>query len=443
MRLRQLSTCLAVAALIAPLACGPSKARQTTVATPSEPTGDPNAPTVSSIPTVMTADPGTGPAVAMVTKTAVEPKPLSQTVKKGLAWLASHQLSGGGWGQGDEAPNMRQQTGRSSETANVADTSMALIAFLRAGHTPRAGEHQNTVHRGIEYVLSQIEASDTDSLYVTGVRGTRIQSKIGVYADTFAALMLLTEAREQMRDGVANARLDAALKKVVKKIEKNQRANGSFDDQGWAPVLSQALAAKGLNRAAQNGAQVSKQVLDRIEANARAAETTTGSAGVEVYGTSAKSGAIRDTAVRKKAKADDMKAKKAAYDNAHKSPNVPTAAEIAAADEEAKVSHKEAVENERKLIARLDDSRFIAGFGNNGGEEFLSYLLISETLVQRGDEDWKRWDNAIAKLVNRVQNEDGSWTGHHCITGRTFCTAAALLVLMGDRTPAVTAVIAK
>ena len=34
-----------------------------------------------------------------------------------------------------------------------------------------------------------------------------------------------------------------------------------------------------------------------------------------------------------------------------------------------------------------------------------------------------------------MQNEDGSWTGHHCITGRTFCTAAALLVLMGDRTP--------
>ena len=39
-------------------------------------------------------------------------------------------------------------------------------------------------------------------------------------------------------------------------------------------------------------------------------------------------------------------------------------------------------------------------------------------------------------MVGKVQNEDGSWTGHHCITGRTFCTAAALLVMMGDRTPA-------
>ena len=28
----------------------------------------------------------------------------------------------------------------------------------------------------------------------------------------------------------------------------------------------------------------------------------------------------------------------------------------------------------------------------------------------------------------------------HCITGRTFCTATALLVLMGDRTPATNAI---
>ena len=37
--------------------------------------------------------------------------------------------------------------------------------------------------------------------------------------------------------------------------------------------------------------------------------------------------------------------------------------------------------------------------------------------------------------LNRMQNADGSWSGHHCITGRTFCTASALLVLMADRTP--------
>src|SRR5689334_19027078 len=34
--------------------------------------------------------------------TAVEPKPLSPNVKKGLDWLVEHQLPGGGWGEGEE-----------------------------------------------------------------------------------------------------------------------------------------------------------------------------------------------------------------------------------------------------------------------------------------------------------------------------------------------------
>ena len=39
--------------------------------------------------------------------TAVEPKPLSRNVKKGLDWLVEHQLPGGGWGQGEESAQMR------------------------------------------------------------------------------------------------------------------------------------------------------------------------------------------------------------------------------------------------------------------------------------------------------------------------------------------------
>ena len=87
------------------------------------------------------------------------------------------------------------------------------------------------------------------------------------------------------------------------------------------------------------------------------------------------------------------------------------------------------------MIARLDDKQFIAGFGSNGGEEFLSYMNIGESLVVKGGDAWKSWDKSITENLNRVQNNDGSWSGHHCITGRTFCTSAALLVLMVDRSP--------
>jgi hypothetical protein len=455
--LRKLAAVLALAALTAP-GCG-SGTRSTRssdqIAQPAPaPAPAPAGPqVVGSVPAIA-VDPGPGPAVEPPVadppaptegpKRAVKAKPIGETVKKGLTWLAGSQLQDGGWGQGDEARQLRANEPRVG-IANVADTSMALLAFLRAGHTPRGGEHAKTVDRGFGYVLAQIEASDSDSLYVSSVRGTRVQAKIGQYVDTFAAMMLLTEAKNQMRDPAGNARLDAALKKVIRKVERNQRENGSWDDGGWAPVLSQALAAKGLNRAAQNGATVSKQVLQRVEAQAKTGDMKArGSAGIGLYGDAASSANIRDDAETKKAKAIELKerAKKGPRPMAQ-SPDVPTKAQIDAAEAEAADATQAAADSERALTARLSDQRFVAGFGNNGGEEFLSYLLISETLVQNGGAEWERWDAAMTKLVGGVQNEDGSWVGHHCITGRTFVTAAALLVLLGDRAPATSNLMAK
>jgi hypothetical protein len=90
---------------------------------------------------------------------------------------------------------------------------------------------------------------------------------------------------------------------------------------------------------------------------------------------------------------------------------------------------------ERSVVGRLTDPSFVSGFGSNGGEEFLSYMLLAESLVVKGGEDWEKWDRSMTNNLNRVQNADGSWTGHHCITGRTFVTSAALLVLTADRAP--------
>jgi hypothetical protein len=36
-----------------------------------------------------------------------------------------------------------------------------------------------------------------------------------------------------------------------------------------------------------------------------------------------------------------------------------------------------------------------------------------------------------------MQNEDGTWAGHHCITGRVAVTSAAILILQADREPVI------
>jgi hypothetical protein len=116
---------------------------------------------------------------------------------------------------------------------------------------------------------------------VTDVKNTRLQGKLGPYVETFLTSMLLAEVKGRMPDAESEKMAAASLDRVVAKISKHQKADGTWTDAGWAPVLAQSLASKGLNRAAQNGVQVSDRVLARTEKNARdnfrAAELPAGS----------------------------------------------------------------------------------------------------------------------------------------------------------------------
>ena len=154
-----------------------------------------------------------------------------------------------------------------------------------------------------------------------------------------------------------------------------------------------------------------------------------GSAGVELYSRAASIGVLQDSVNTNKVVAEGLR-DKAAYSN-----NVTERAQ--AKEQLAQFADAEKVQHEAQaaVVSRLGDRQFIAGFGSNGGEEFLSYMNIAESLVVKGGDEWKRWDSEMTENLNRVQNDDGSWSGHHCITGRTFCTSTALLVLMADRAP--------
>ena len=77
----------------------------------------------------------------------------------------------------------------------------------------------------------------------------------------------------------------------------------------------------------------------------------------------------------------------------------------------------------KQVAGRAQEKRFVGGFGNHGGEEFISYMNISEALRTGGGEEWEKWDESMTKTLHDAQNADGLWVGQHCITGRNFCTA--------------------
>ncbi len=69
---------------------------------------------------------------------AVQPKPLSAGVKRGLEWLVEHQLPSGGWGQGEESAAMGGGAAM-KDVPSVADTCLAALALVRSGSTPAKG----------------------------------------------------------------------------------------------------------------------------------------------------------------------------------------------------------------------------------------------------------------------------------------------------------------
>jgi hypothetical protein len=397
------------------------------------------------------------------------PKELSDQVKKGLKWLAQTQQENGAWGQGEESAQMGAGDSKLKTSANVADTCMALMALVRSGNTPGGGEYKQNVNRAISFLCAQIEESDDKSLFITTLRGTRTQGKLGQYIDTFLAAQVLAEVKNQMPDESSSKRVNEALAKVIKKIELNQKEDGKWVNDGWAPTLAQAACAKALNTAAVNGAVVSEQVRERAERYAQAdftvsqklaaggtvgggasADTSAaaitapvasglvtavsgaarGDAGVALYSSSAQLATIQASAKTNEAKKDHFQ----------KIADAPTTQPEARKEALAQLNRfreNEAflVQAQDAIVARLDDKQFVQGFGSNGGEEFLSYLNIGESLFHKGGADWEKWDKSMTSNVNNIQNADGSWSGHHCITGRTFCTAAALNVLTIDRSP--------
>ncbi len=389
------------------------------------------------------------------------PQANSEEVEKGLAWLIRNQLKNGAWGQGDESSEMGAGMATIRDTPNVADTCMALMTLCHSGSSPVAGNYRNNIIAAVSFVCDQIEAADDQSLSITTLTGTRTQMKLGQYIDTFMAAQALAEMRGKMDNAQGNQRVEAALKKVLHKMEINQKSNGQWaDGGGWAPTLAQAQAAKAANIAVQNGAQFDEikrqnaQEFARADIRAAAQSINGGVAtdgmfagSVSTVGGGAIAGAGGGNAgVPLYSAAGDIAAMQASansnlqmrsqLESVVNSPTTAPSQRDAASKKirDIEDNDKDLADAQHIVVQRMRDPRFADGFGSNGGEEFLSYLNIGESLFQKGGNDWKTWSQAMTANLDRVQNDDGSWSGQHCITGRTFCTAAAIQVLCIDHT---------
>jgi len=342
-------------------------------------------------------------------------------VSKGIQWLVSVQGKDGGWGQDGGETTFVRQGERLEHTGNdVANTAVSLLALHHTGTTPEKGAHAAAFRRGLDFILKQVEESPDEGLVITKATGTQIQRKLGPFIDTFLTSMLLGELDGNLKDRALQARVRSSLTKCVRKIEANQMKDGSWNiSGGWAPILGTSMASRSLSVAAAKGVKVDEMKMAKVNEYTKDSIVFSGAGrGVGAGVGGGAYGAVAGLAA----------------ETVSPAPLYQAAQQL----EELSRTEKDRRDNKKEIQAiagRLSDSAFVRGYGSMGGEEFFSYLNISDSLRRTGGPEWDKWNAKIKTTLVDIQNENGTWAGHHCITGRVAVTSAALLTLVSEHQP--------
>lgn len=346
-----------------------------------------------------------------------------------IEWLIDAQSPNGGWGAGSHAyqnvrdPHMVQ--------TDPATTAFAAMALLKAGGPLKENPYREQIMKGLDRILKDIETRP-DNGRITSLDGTQPQVKLGIHIDASMALQFLSSISTQLTDKAMLEKADAAAEVCIDLIQNSQNANGGWAGGGWAPVLQSAMANNALE-----GAQGRYKVNEiSIENSRKYQADNIGAGGVR----SDDAAGIPLYAAASAQRATSVEANKVM---SVLPPSVKSDYQKGIIDEVRIIKELEATGIKKDEAVRLANSYVVNqtstkvlqneqiwdGFGNNGGEEYLSYMLTSESLAQQSKETWLKWKQSIEPKFKQSQNPNGSWSGYHCITSPVFCTAAIVQAL--------------
>jgi hypothetical protein len=298
-----------------------------------------------------------------------------RSIERGTKWLMSIMRPKGMFG-----PDFGQPS-------DLSSTAIVGLVLVSQGNTPQHGPHSKELARVLDGVLRLADSIPKSNRRYDET--TLIQRKIGINADRFLAALFLSQVLGESGD--ADEEVRRALERLVADICREQGKDGTWGDESWAPVLGTVLGWESLRAATSCGLTVEGSATlagEALRANLKKSMSKTDGWMHDFYKNASSIRVLSSLGYRK----DPI--------------------------------FRECVDRTLKF-AQEDDRPFRLA----GGEEYLAFFLVTECFLQRPDARWQSWYPIVSEKIIDQQNADGSWMGHHCITDRTFCTAAALLML--------------
>jgi hypothetical protein len=329
-----------------------------------------------SLPFLLAAAPLAAPAVA---------DPVSElarlTAEKAVRWLVGAQNRDGSWGDNPGSPG------------EVGNTAIACLALLAHGSAPSRGPHCVPLQRAFDWLAKRTRN------YAAGKeldRMTLLHRKLGDNADLYLVALLYSQSLSLNIEAWEDQRMQQELGKMAKHISSLQKQNGEWETS-YEPMLTTIAAWQALKQTHAAGVAIDHASPQKVVRYLRedCLEKSSGVFREQKWGRQQRfvtqAGGVRVLVGEGLGGEEDV----------------------------------------QRAIAVIDKMRFDQDVGGaSGGEEFLGALYATQALLLERDQVYGRWYERITKALKASQNADGSWVGHHCITGRVFCTACSIMTLL-------------
>jgi hypothetical protein len=330
---------------------------------------------VAAVPGIALLGAGIGPRDPV-------PAEARASCERGITFLLNAQNSDGSWG--DEPGSM----------GDVGNTSIAVLALLGAGSTPTRGPHWRATRRGIDWVMRRTRGYDEGRIPFRA--NTLLQRKLGENADLYLSSLLYSQLLGINTDLQDDRRMQAELTGMCRHIASLQKPNGEWETS-YEPMLTTVLAWLSLKQAHAAGVTIHQASPHKVVEYLRkeCLEPQTGIFREQKWGRQERfvtqSGGLRV---------------------------------FYGMD----LGHTEEARRATQVMLKMKFDQDVGG--RHGGEEFLGAVFATQAMFLERDAGYASWYPKIVKALLACQNRDGSWTGHHCITGRVFCTACSVLAML-------------